>query len=67
MRWILVKFIFVVNLQHMNKHKEFHTYRLKLIGNNIRGSWTKTGKSSKNLTFTDFHDLFYADICGGFL
>ena len=62
-----VKLFFVVHLHHMNKHKEFHTYRLKLIGNNIRGSWTKTGKSSKNLSFTDFHDLFYVEICGGFL
>ena len=48
-------------------HKEFHTYRLKPIGNNIRASWTKTGKSSKNLTFSDFHDFFYADIFSGFL
>ena len=67
MRWILVKFIFVVNLQHMNKHKEFHNYRLKPIGNNIRASWTKTGKSSKNFTFPDFQDFFYADIFSGFL
>ena len=64
---IFVKLFFMVHLHHMNEHKEFHTYRLKPTRNNIRASWTKTGKSSKNLTFTDFHDLFYADICGGFL
>ena len=57
----------MVQLHHMNKHKEFHIYRLKPIRNNIRGSWTKTGKSSKNLTFSDFHDFFYADIFSGFL
>ena len=51
----------------MNKHKEFHNYRLKPIGNNIRASWTKTGKSSKKFTFSDFHDFFtaiyLADFC----
>ena len=64
---IFVNFFFIVHLYHMNKYKEFHTYRFKLIGNNIRGSWTKTGKSSKNLTFSDFQDFFYANIFSGFL
>ena len=57
----------MVQLHHMNKHKEFHTYRLKPIAINIRGIWTKTVKSSKNVTFSDFYDFFYADICGRFL
>ena len=64
---IFVKLFFIVHLHHMNEHKEFHTYRLKPIGNNIRASWTKTGKSSKNFTFSDFQDFFYADIFSGFL
>ena len=49
---------FMVHPHHMNKHMEFHTYRLKPTRNNIRASQTKTGKSSKNLTFSDFHDFF---------
>jgi len=67
MRRIFVIFFFLVHLHHMNKHKEFHIYRLKPIGNKIRASLTKTGKSSKNLTFSDFHDFFYANIFSGFL
>ena len=48
-------------------HKEFHTYRLKPIGNNIRASWTKTGKSSKNPIFTIFFTPIYsADFCETF-
>ena len=37
-----------------------HTYRLEPIGNNIRASWTKIGKSSKIFTFSDLHDFFTA-------
>ena len=62
-----VKLFFMVHPHHMNKHMEFHTYRLKPTRNNIRASWTKTGKSSKNLTFSNFHDFFYADIFSEFL
>ena len=58
---------FTVYLYRMNKHREFHNYNLKPIGNNIRVSWTKNGESSKNLTFFDFHDFFYGDILSGFL
>ena len=64
---IFVKLFFMVHLHHMNEHKEFHTNRLKPIGNNIRASWTKSGESSKNLTFSNFHDFFYADLFSGFL
>jgi len=64
---IFVNFFFIVHLYHMNKYKEFHTYRFKLIGNNIRGIWTKTVKSSKSVTFSDFFTPIYAaDFCDFF-
>ena len=64
---IFVKLFFMIHLHHMNEHKEFRTYRLKPTWNNIRASCTKTGKSAKNLTFSNFHDFFYADLFSGFL
>ena len=54
------------DIYHINEHKEFHTCRLKSIGNNIRVSWTKIGKSSKIFTFSDLHDFFTAIYSGDF-
>ena len=45
----------------MNEYKKFHTYRLEPIGNNIRASKTKIGKSCKIfIFFFDFHNFFTA-------
>ena len=53
-----MKFVSMVHLYHMNEHKEFHTYRMKPIGNKNRASWAKI----ENFTFSDFHDFFFTPI-----
>ena len=68
--WIFVKLFFQVHLHHMNKHKEFHTYRLKPIRNNIRGIGQKRENRPKIWLFPIFTifftPIYSADFCETF-